>query len=333
MKVYISAVAPTCRHILAASHLKDLPNLSIPTTAVDDWFDPTSVFGPRGFRHMTKAAQYVLASAASCVDHMSLENDELAVADGAVVIGTNFAIYEPVLQLDRTVRNEGAHLIRPTVTPNFSVNIPASVVSIKHGFRALNVTLTTPVTAGLDAVMQGAKYIVNGRANFAIVGAAEDSTPVELTSEPHGLFGADGGACLLGLKRLPREAQDREVNYPVINAAQQWHLPLDEGSASRQAMKDKISRSLLPLFNDLELNHGSGYIALGWGPVSDLIDESLMTHGIQRLTDVEKFLAPTYFTLPPVLAVGHLALARKDGVVIATSESGHLAAISIKSST
>src|SRR5438128_6657563 len=118
-----------------------------------DGFVPEHFLGKRGLRFLTPPTQYILAATQLALEDAHLHGESgYAPEDIGVVVGTNFAIHPVVENLHRTVLTSGAEAIQPMDAPNFSVNIPASHVAIRHKLRAFNVTLTSLLVAGLEAV-------------------------------------------------------------------------------------------------------------------------------------------------------------------------------------
>jgi 3-oxoacyl-[acyl-carrier-protein] synthase II len=83
--------------------------------------------------------------------------------------------------------------------PNFSINLVASPLSERHGLRAFNVTLTSPVVAGLEAILLGVRAIRTGRADLVVAGATED-LPAAPVGELVGRLTHGGGACAVVLE-------------------------------------------------------------------------------------------------------------------------------------
>jgi 3-oxoacyl-[acyl-carrier-protein] synthase II len=187
-------------------------------------FDPRHYLGERGFKYLTPATRYVLSAARLALEDAGLESDAYAPEDKGVILGTNFAIHDVVAAMDRVVLSEGAEALRPMEAPNFSINLPASYISIKHQFRAFNITLTSMLVAGLEAVMLGAGYIQKGRARLVLAGATEGTPPRRLARLLGGSV-AEGAACVVSLETLSA-AQARGAHiYACIGDAVLWFVP------------------------------------------------------------------------------------------------------------
>jgi len=163
-------------------------------------FDPARYLGERGFKYLTPATQYGLAAARLALDDAGV-GDHYQGGERGVVLGTNFAVWSVLADMDATILRNGADQIRPAEAANFSVNIPASQLSIRYGFHAFNVTITTARIAGLEALALGTECLRRGRARMVLAGAVEGRAPEAL----QGYFSApiaEGAACLVVLELL-----------------------------------------------------------------------------------------------------------------------------------
>lgn len=166
----------------------------------DPWFDPVPHLGARGWRYLTPATRYVLAAAGLAMADAGFDPASLADEEVGVAIGTNFGAAPVVARFDRIVADEGAAGISPAEAPAFSVNIPASQISMRHGLRAFNLTLTNPVVAGLEAVLTMRTALLRGRALAGIAGAVEER-PDDTAAHAVGAATAGEGSCCLVLER------------------------------------------------------------------------------------------------------------------------------------
>ena len=115
------------------------------------WFDPTEHLGPRGWRYLTPATRYVLAAAGLAMKDAGFDPAALPDNQVGVAIGTNFAAAPVVGRFDDVVAEETAAGISPAEAPAFSVNIPASQISMRHALRAFR----TSAAASWNTVARG----------------------------------------------------------------------------------------------------------------------------------------------------------------------------------
>ena len=162
---------------------------------------------PARWRYLTPATRYVLAASGLAMkdagfDPAALPDDQVGVA-----IGTNFAAAPVVGRFDDVVAEESAAGISPAEAPAFSVNIPASQISMRHALRAFNLSLTNPMVAGLEAVLTLRSALQRGRARAGIAGATEERPGPGAARVVGAPFAGEGAACVV-LERAD-DARDR----------------------------------------------------------------------------------------------------------------------------
>ncbi len=95
----------------------------------------------------------------------------------AIVLGTTGPI-QSILNFDlETVRDP--QFVQPGLFPNTVFPLPASYAAIRRSIKASCVTLTNGETSSLDTFGVGAMQVAEGRADFVIVGGAEELTPAQ----------------------------------------------------------------------------------------------------------------------------------------------------------
>ena len=169
-----------------------------------DWFDVAAELPGRGYARLPRAIQYLLAAANRAVE----DRGGLPGTGRAAAIGTNNACTAMLHAMNRTIIESDAARISPITAPFFVVSLPAGRLAIELAVRAFSVTLTSPRTAGLDALRTGARALAAGRAGILLAGATEDLLPPE---EP-GHRTCDAGAVTLVCEdaaRLPEDAAVR----------------------------------------------------------------------------------------------------------------------------
>ncbi|MDG9719800.1 beta-ketoacyl synthase N-terminal-like domain-containing protein [Streptomyces sp. DH24] len=162
--------------ITAAAAVTEEP---APTAAdAPHWFDPAAHLGRRGWKYFSPATRYLLAAGNQALGrrHDDPPLDGAAAERFGVVTGTQYAITRVHRRMDTVLTTEGVHGISPAEVPGFSMNTPGSQLAISTGARAFSVTLTNPVTAGLEAVQFAVTALRTGRAD-RVVAAATDQAP------------------------------------------------------------------------------------------------------------------------------------------------------------
>ncbi|HYS41834.1 MAG TPA: beta-ketoacyl synthase N-terminal-like domain-containing protein, partial [Pseudonocardiaceae bacterium] len=140
-----------------------------------DWFDAVWHLGRRGWKYQSPAVRYLVAAT-----RLAVTGDELAGIEppaGAVSIGTHDSVGRLHRQFDDALRAEGIRGLSPAELPGFSVNTPASHLAIAYDLHGFCLTLTNPLTAGIEALLHGAAAIRAGTVTRVLAGATEDTEP------------------------------------------------------------------------------------------------------------------------------------------------------------
>ncbi|QNP64485.1 beta-ketoacyl synthase N-terminal-like domain-containing protein [Streptomyces genisteinicus] len=162
------------------------------------WFDHRERLGRRGYKYLPSATQYFLAATKQAIADTGLPLDGADGADDAdraagagaaggarlaaeerrgAAVGTNSAAAALHDEMDRTVLAEGADALSPATAPYFSINLFGSRLATEHALKGFNLTLTSPRTAGLEALESGARSVRLGRASWLLAGATEEALP------------------------------------------------------------------------------------------------------------------------------------------------------------
>lgn len=149
--------------------------------------DLARLVGGKGLRHLSRGTLALLAAARFALEDAA--GTGAAVPSGesdGVVAGTATATAGLVADFDRTTLVEGPQTANPALFPQTVWNGPACQVAIRHGLRGANVTLSTGMNSGLDAVIAGARLLRAGRADRVVAGGFEELTPffAVLTERP-----------------------------------------------------------------------------------------------------------------------------------------------------
>ncbi|WP_327258006.1 beta-ketoacyl synthase N-terminal-like domain-containing protein [Streptomyces sp. NBC_01244] len=184
----------------------------------DDWFDHRTRLGPRGYKYLPAAAQYLLAAARG------------AAADGGGIdlvpedrrgsaLALNGALAGLFDRMDRQVAAEGgANALSPATAPYFAASVLGSRLAAEHGLKGFALTLAAPGTAALEAVEAGARALAAGRCDALFVGAAEHALP-KGAGEP----GEQGAAALV--LEPPAAAEARGAAVHGLVRARSLHVP------------------------------------------------------------------------------------------------------------
>ncbi|MFC9297972.1 beta-ketoacyl synthase N-terminal-like domain-containing protein [Streptomyces sp. NPDC057011] len=172
----------------------------------DDWFDYRSRLGPRGYKYLPAAAQYLLAAAREAAAGGS-GLDAVAEDRRGSVLALNGALAGLFDRMDRQVALEGgAAGLSPATAPYFAVSVLGARLAAEHGLKGFALTLASPGTAALEAVEAGARALYAGRCDSLFIGAAEHRLP-KAAGEP----GEQGAVALVLERRAAAEARGARV--------------------------------------------------------------------------------------------------------------------------
>ncbi|MBC2875733.1 MULTISPECIES: beta-ketoacyl synthase N-terminal-like domain-containing protein [Streptomyces] len=286
---------------------------------VDDdpgWFDPVPHLGRRGWKYLTPATRYLLAAANIATGREPGDKRALngRATRSGVCVGTHRAIEAVHASMDRTVREHGPAGLSPAELPGFSANMPASQLAIGMACRAFSVTLTNPVVGGLDAVFFAMSALRRGRADEVLAAA---------TDEACAAAGTLGGAAVLRLVRGRHPEAGRLVHcvsrFVPYSTAGGWEPTALRAAAHRiSALGERERRARFAYCGSAATT-----------PVAEAVREAFAGAGVV-IEDAAFVGADARFgTVSPLLQLAGLLGGPGPGLVVAVSDDGHLAALTV----
>ncbi|WP_216206415.1 beta-ketoacyl synthase N-terminal-like domain-containing protein [Amycolatopsis aidingensis] len=277
----------------------------------DGWFDPAAHLGRRGWKYLTPATRFLLAAANLALGRQ--QGDPAASGQDSTGLGVFTGTHQCITglheKLYRTIRQEGVGELSPVELPGFAANIPATQLAITLGARACAVTLTNPVTGGLEGVLLGAQAIRRGRAARVLATAAEQAAP--------GAPGEGAGVLVLG------GAVDRPQGT-VLGGVSRF-LPDPGGPALPADLGVELAASLAGVGPVRVVACGPARTA----PLADALGTELAGSGVPIAgTD---YTEARHGTVSPLLTMGALLERPGAAVVLAASGRGHLCALALRS--
>ncbi|MGW7617786.1 beta-ketoacyl synthase N-terminal-like domain-containing protein [Streptomyces antimycoticus] len=162
-----------------------------------DGFDFRTALGRHGYKYLPAASQYFLAAAKRALAQAGPDALEaVGPEERGAAVGTNSAAVALHHTMDRTVTATGAGDLSPVTAPYFSINLFGSRLATEHDLKGFNLTFTSPRVAGLEALQNGRRALVTGRARWLLAGATEEALP---EGEP-GAETSEAGAVALVLE-------------------------------------------------------------------------------------------------------------------------------------
>ncbi|SEQ85670.1 beta-ketoacyl synthase N-terminal-like domain-containing protein [Streptomyces radiopugnans] len=299
-------------------------------TGAAAWFDPAAHLGRRGWKYLSPATRYLLAAGNQALGR---RHDEPPLTGApaerfGVVTGTQYAIAGVHRRMDDTLATTGVQGISPAEVPAFSMNTPGSQLAISTGARAFSVTLTNPVTAGLEAVQFAVTALRTGRAD-RVVAAAADQVPA----------GDDGrdrydAAAAVVLSRDPAPVSGEGVGVLAgITGGISRFVPRgadgDRDPAALAASCGRVAALAGGARNVRLVVSGPAAAAEFGGAVRDAVVESLAEAGGSVRDPAGAVSRARHCAVSGLLELIALARTGGTGLVVSVSESGHLTAIAL----
>ncbi|MER6023000.1 beta-ketoacyl synthase N-terminal-like domain-containing protein [Streptomyces anulatus] len=294
------------------------------------WFDPAEHLGRRGWKYLSPPTRYLLAAG-----HLALgrRHDDPPLTGGGsrrlgVVTGTQFAIAHVHRRMDDTLRIEGVRGISPAEVPGFSMSTPGSQLAIASGARAFSVTLTNPVTAGLEAVQFAVTALRTGRAD-RVVAAATDQAPTG--GDRRGQHDAAAAVVL----SAPDPAGSPRAFSGITGGISRF-IPQNGDGAPEPAALTRSGRRIAALTGDAQdvrlVVSAPAEAALLAAAVRDAVAGAVAAAG-GSVRDPERAVTESrHCAVSGMLELIALAGAEEPALLISVSESGHLTSIALNGS-
>jgi len=158
-----------------------------------DWFQAELALPGRGYRRIPPACKYLLAASRLAVSDAGNRFSENERDRRAAVVATNNAGAALLQEIDYTIILKGAEELSPSTSPFMAMSLFASRLSMEHDITGFNLTVNSPVTAGIEAIQIASRAVAAGRASAVLVCAVEEA--LSLTQSPG--CGSQAGSAVL----------------------------------------------------------------------------------------------------------------------------------------
>lgn len=332
MNIYITGIGPMLACAKGAEGLQQFNPQQLWILTDDGsehktWFDPKTDLSGRGFKYFNAATCYLIAAIRQFDATIEDENTTQAAIRKGIIIGSNSCTRLELNEMDQAILEQGYNGIHPMRAPSFCANVGTGTVSIKQQAKAFNITLTNPLTAGLESIILGKYALLDGRASYAITGAMEDDSEYTLGPQQYHVQ-TTGGAWSLGLE------SDDHKNTPLacIGETLNRFIPDLPFSPEETALLiQSLEQDLAPFLSGLQKPEIS--VVMLMDPHSQLI-LGLLKNVFSRFQIKESRIGipvkdTKYNTLHPLAQLSWLALNTARGICIAISPLGHLTAVEV----
>jgi 3-oxoacyl-[acyl-carrier-protein] synthase II len=152
----------------------DTDRLKVKVAGEITGFDPHKILEEKRLIDLDRATLLLLSAAKLAIEDSELEITEKNTYKTGVAIGTTFGSVNSVSKYDREALTEGPRYANPSVFPSTVGNSPASRISIRYKIKGFNSTISTGISAGLDALEYSSDFLQLNRAKQILVGSVED---------------------------------------------------------------------------------------------------------------------------------------------------------------
>jgi hypothetical protein len=336
--IVISGIGPLCPQCKTIEELLQtaFSGMNEATSfELGSWFDPKHFFGQRGFKYLTPATQYALAATSIALEDAGIQDKSYYGDTRGVVVGTNFGVFSVLDCMDQLVLAEGTDALSPMTAPNFSINLASSYISIKYGCNAYNITLTSPMVAGLEALIFGTQAIFQGRSEMAVVGATEDSPP-ESVKDVLGLPVGNGAACMFILETLASARNRQAKVYACVHKSSLRFVNPNDlmESTQRDWLKEMMRQelnSLLPV--EQTSIHYCPLVTPFWFNqlVNHVVYSLLEERGLHIMTHNYVGASGAFMTVSTLLQLAGVVAEHGEGLILATSPYGNISMLHLSS--
>ena len=137
-------------------------------------FKPKVILGEKGLLDLDRATLLLLSATKLALEDAGLKMDESNTYRTGVSVGTTFGSLHSISKFDRESLTEGPRYVNPVVFPSTVANSPASRISIKFQIKGFNATISTGMSAALDAIDYARDFIYLDKADTVVAGSVED---------------------------------------------------------------------------------------------------------------------------------------------------------------
>jgi 3-oxoacyl-[acyl-carrier-protein] synthase II len=290
-----------------------------------EWFDHRTRLGPRGYKYLPPAAQYLLAAARAAQADGGCPEARPAARRG-LLLATNAGLAGLFDSTDATLAAEGAAGISPASAPYFAVNVLGNRLAAELSLNGFALTFGTARTAAVDALSAGALALASGRCDTLVLAAAEELVPAGRGG------GGEQGAVALMLEPAAA-ARARGTAVRATLRARSLFLPptaLDtvQGRARADRVLTAALTQLLPSAGPPPTVHPD----LDSSPVSAAVAAALDGIAVRPPVPSDSLAAPGRTgCLGPALALARAVTTAVDGdrLVVCATRAGQVALVRV----
>ncbi len=139
-------------------------------------FDITPYLSEKEARKMDTFLQYGMAAGIQAVEDSGIKATSENAHRIGCIIGSGIGGLGSIEETALTIRDKGPRRVSPFFVPGSIINMIAGNLSIRYGFKGINLAVTTACTTGTHAIGLAAREIMYGSADVVVAGGAEMAT-------------------------------------------------------------------------------------------------------------------------------------------------------------
>ena len=138
--------------------------------------DITPYMSEKDARKMDLFVRYGMAAGIQAVEDSGIEVTEENAARMGCIIGSGIGGLATIEDAAVTIHEKGPRRVSPFFVPSAIINMIAGNLSIRYGFKGMNLAVTTACTTGTHSIGLAAREIIHGAADVMIAGGSEMAT-------------------------------------------------------------------------------------------------------------------------------------------------------------
>lgn len=267
-------------------------------------FDPLTFIEKKEIKKMDRFSQFslYLSNKAIADSGLNFKANELLSARTGAIVGVGIGGLDTIEEQTAVYLNKGPDRVTPFFIPIVITNMAAGHISIQHGLRGPNYSVTSACASGVHSIGEAARYIQDGTCDVMLAGGVESAvTPLAIAGfssmralstrneEPtrasrpfdkdrDGFVLSEGGGILVledyeHASRRGAKIYCELTGYGVSSDAYHITSPSMDGAGAATAMKMALKTSRLNPTDIQYINaHGTST------PVGDGIETSAIKH-------------------------------------------------------
>lgn len=139
-------------------------------------FDIEPYLSPKEARKIDVFIQYGMAAGIQAIEDSGIEVQDSNAHRIGCIIGSGVGGLTNIENATLTIADRGPRRVSPFFVPGAIINMIAGHLSIRYGFKGINLAVSTACTSGTHCIGLAAREIAYGQADVMVAGGAEMAT-------------------------------------------------------------------------------------------------------------------------------------------------------------